>query len=129
MASPNMFQVMTQCLKNEKVNEEDLKVVSPFLMCRWLAGNPSTLQAANFFNTHSDIPIEAVFKSVRSAFLGKVKYIPYPKGTSENVQKDVEILSEYYNIRHDLAKEYMRYMSDEQLQKIRGYFANKHRKG
>lgn len=118
----NIFQIMSKALKNDNVTNDELKTVSPFLMCRWLAGDFRTVFVANFFNVHPDIPVQAMFKSVQAAFAGRIKYIPYPKGLSSVTEKDVEYLSKFYNIRHDLAKEYLKYISNDQMKQIRMYY-------
>lgn len=125
--SDNPFQVMMTTLKGQNASIEDIKKIPPFLMCRWLSGNPLTLQASNFFNTNPNVPIEVIYKSIQRAFKGKVKFIQYPKNTVIKDNKDVEYLCEYYNVRPDLARDYLKYISQEQLNHIREIMKNKHR--
>lgn len=127
MTELNPFQVMMCAIKDGEVSDDDIKKVSPFLMCKWLSGNSNTIQAANFFNTHPNVPIETIFISVQRSFKGKVRYIQYPKNATQKASKDVEYLSEYYNIRQDLAYDYLKYISDEQLNHIREVMKNKYR--
>jgi hypothetical protein len=127
MTELNPFQVMMCAIKGAEVSEDDVKKVSPFLMCKWLSGNPNTIQAANFFNTHPNVPIETIFKSVQRSFKGRIRFIQYPKNTNQKASKDVEYLSEYYNIRQELAYDYLKYISDEQLNHIREVMKNKYR--
>ena len=127
MPENNPFQVMMQAIKGGEASPEDISKISPFLMCRWLSGNPKTLQAANFFNTNPNVPIEAIFKSVERSFKGKIRFIQYPKNTVTKPSKDVEYLCEYYNVRPEIANDYLKYISEEQLNHIREMFKNKYR--
>lgn len=125
--SDNPFQVMLSALKGPEASSDDIKKITPFLMCRWLSGNPITLQASNFFNVNSNVPIEVIYKSIQRAFKGKVKFIQYPKNTVIRDNKDVEYLCEYYNVRPELARDYLKYISQEQLNHIHEMMKNKHR--
>lgn len=127
MSESNPFQVMMSAIKGGNATPEEISKVSPFLMCRWLSGNPKTLQAANFFNVNSNVPIEAIYKSVERSFKGKIRFIQYPKNTVVKNSKDVEYLCEYYNVRPEIANDYLKYISDEQLNKIREMMKNKYR--
>lgn len=114
-----MFKTMTGCLDPKKSPKpEDLKKISSFVFCRWLSGSPFSVIAANQINYYYDIPIENQYNMIKNAFAGKIKYIPYPKNETEDKQKHVQYLIEYFKISEEKARDYLRYISKEELQYI-----------
>lgn len=114
-----MFKTMTSAL-NPRANPslEEINKIPSYIMCRWLSGNSVTVQAANAINLYSDIPIENQFNMIKSAFAGRVKFIPYPKNNSEQELKSVEYLSRHFNISLEKAKEYLTLIDDDELNSI-----------
>jgi len=114
-----VFKTMTGVL-NTKSNpsDEEIEKIPSYVFCRWLSGNPITIQAANAFNLYYKIPIQNQYKMIKAAFGGKVKYIPYPKAESEDKMKQVEYLSEHFKISEVKAKEYLELISQDELQEI-----------
>lgn len=114
-----MFKTMTSVLDpKSKVSEDEIKKIPPFLFCRWLSGNPYTIGAANQINLLYNIPIENQYEMIKSAFAGKIKFIPYPKNESFENPIEVQYLSDYFKISDEKAKEYLEFISDEELQSI-----------
>ena len=85
----------------------------------WLSGNPNLIGLSNLFNQYSDIPIELKVKIVQNLVGGKVRYIPYPKGAKETEVKDLEYLSEFFNISREKAQMYAEFIDKKELQKIK----------
>lgn len=114
-----MFKTMTGVL-DPKTNptDEEINKIPSYIFCRWLSGNPHTIQAANLINAYDKIPIENQYKMIKTAFSGKVKFIPYPKNTKEDTLKKVEYLSSYFKISFEKAKEYLEFISKEELDMI-----------
>lgn len=110
---------MTSVL-NPKANPsiEEINKIPSYIFCRWLSGNPHTIIAANMINAYDKIPIENQFNMVRNAFAGKVKFIPYPKNTKEDTLKKIEYIGKHFNISLEKAKEYLEFISDEELNNI-----------
>lgn len=114
-----MFKTITSALDPKKTpSEEDINKIQSYVFCRWLSGNPHAIQAANMINVYSDIPMVNQYNMVKSAFGGKIKYIPYPKNISEKELKEVEYVSAHFNISLEKAKEYIDLISKKELKQI-----------
>jgi hypothetical protein len=114
-----MFKTITSSLDPKKHPQpEEIQKIPPFIFARWLSGNQYTIQAANIFNMYPDIPIENQYQMVKSAFAGKIRFIPYPKSASEETQKKVQYLAEHFKISESKASEYLEFISSEELQRI-----------
>ena len=114
-----MFKTMTGSLNpKSKPTDEEIQKIPSYVFCRWLSGNPVALQAANMINFYPDIPIENQYQMVKTAFAGKIKYIPYPKSEKEHDQKQVEYLAKHFKISMEKAKEYLKFISEEELNEI-----------
>lgn len=114
-----MFNVFKKILNKSEITEEDINKISDFVFCRWLSGNPNLIGLSNLFNQYSDIPIELKVKIVQNLVGGKVKYIPYPKGAKETEVKDLEYLSEFFNISREKAQMYAEFIDKKEFQKIK----------
>lgn len=114
-----MFNVFKKILNKSEITEEDINKISDFVFCRWLSGNPNLIGLSNLFNQYSDIPIELKVKIVQNIVGGKVRYIPYPKGTKETEVKDLEYLSEFFNISREKAQMYAEFIDKKEFQKIK----------
>lgn len=120
-----MFKTMMRALNKPNHNSpslEDIQKISPYIFCRWLSGNQYTIQAANQLNLYYEIPIENQFHIINKAFGGKIKFIKYPKNDKIDNSKDIELLSEYFKINMDLAREYLELISIEELENIRAIY-------
>lgn len=114
-----MFNVFKKILNNSEITEEDINKISDFVFCRWLSGNPNLIGLSNLFNQYSNIPIELKVKIVQNIVGGKVRYIPYPKGAKETEVKDLEYISEFFNISREKAQMYAEFIDKKELQKIK----------
>lgn len=114
-----MFNVFKKILNKSEITEEDINKISDFVFCRWLSGNPNLIGLSNLFNQYSDIPIELKVKIVQNIVGGKVRYIPYPKGAKETEVKDLEYISEFFNISREKAQMYAEFIDKKELQKIK----------
>lgn len=114
-----MFNVFKKILNKSEITEEDINKISDFVFCRWLSGNPNLIGLSNLFNQYPNIPIELKVKIVQNLVGGKVRYIPYPKGAKETEVKDLEYLSEFFNISREKAQMYAEFIDKKELQKIK----------
>lgn len=114
-----MFNVFKKILNNSEITEEDINKISDFVFCRWLSGNPNLIGLSNLFNQYSNIPLDLKVKIVQNIVGGKVRYIPYPKGAKETEVKDLEYLSEFFNISREKAQMYAEFIDKKELQKIK----------
>lgn len=114
-----MFNVFKKILNKSEITEEEINKISDFVFCRWLSGNPNLIGLSNLFNQYSNIPIELKVKIVQNIVGGKVRYIPYPKGAKETEIKDLEYISEFFNISREKAQMYAEFIDKKELQKIK----------
>lgn len=121
-----MFKTMTGVL-NPKNNfsDEEIEKIPSFIFCRWLSGNPYSIVASNQINYYFNIPILNQYNMIRTAFAGKIKFIPYPKSDSSADLKHTEYLSEYFKISNEKAKEYLEFISDDELKLIIDIYESK----
>lgn len=114
-----MFKTMTGCLDPRKnPSEEEINKIPSYVFCRWLSGSPYTIMAANEINKNSDIPMVSQYNMIKSAFAGKIKYIPYPKNVGTDSIKKVDYLVEHFKISEEKAIEYLDLISQDELQYI-----------
>jgi hypothetical protein len=114
-----MFKIMTGSLDPKKnPSQDEIQKIPSFIFCKWLSGNPHSIQAANAINMYDDIPIENQYYMVKNAFAGKIKYIPYPKNVSQDKLKRVQYLAKHFNISEEKAQEYLDLISNEELDEI-----------
>lgn len=114
-----MFKTMMKALNkpgNKMPTAEEIDKIPSYIFCRWLSGNPYTIQAANQINLYDKIPVYNQFHLVNKAFGGKIKYIPYPKNLKDTESKDIDILVKHFKINSELAKEYLGLISNEELE-------------
>lgn len=114
-----MFNVFKKILNNSEITEEEINKISDFVFCRWLSGNPNLIGLSNLFNQYSNIPLDLKVKIVQNIVGGKVRYIPYPKGAKETEVKDLDYISEFFNISREKAQMYAEFIDKKELQKIK----------
>lgn len=114
-----MFNVFKKILNNSEITEEDVNKISDFVFCRWLSGNPNLIGLSNLFNQYSNIPLDLKVKIVQNIVGGKVRYIPYPKGAKETEVKDLDYISEFFNISKEKAQMYAEFIDKKELQQIK----------
>jgi hypothetical protein len=114
-----MFKTMMGSIDlRKKPTADEISKISSYIFCRWLSGNPHTIQAANMINMYDKIPVENQYHMIKSAFGGKIKYIPYPKNVTEDKLKSIEFIGLHFKISEEKAKEYMEFISKEELKFI-----------
>ena len=118
----NIFKTMSLSLTQEKISESDINEIPSYIYSKWLSGSPYYIQVANLFNRYNDIPILNQFELVQNYsknLKNRVKFIKYPKGQSEKEIKDIEYISKYYKCSTERAKEYLEFISDNELNRLR----------
>lgn len=114
-----MFKTLTGVLDPKKnPTAEEIQKIPSYIFCRWLSGNPNTILAANQINIFSDIPIENQYQMIKNVFAGKIKFIPYPKNTSEDKMKKVEFIADHFKISEEKAHEYLDLIDPGELNSI-----------
>ena len=104
--------------KRKHPTDSEIEKIPSFIFCKWLSGNPHTIQAANLINRYDKIPITNQYKMIETAFAGKIKYIPYPKNIKDDDSLEIQNISKRFNISLEKAREYREYISDSELLEI-----------
>ena len=116
-----LIEPLNTLFKDETPSDEDLKTIPPFIFCRYLGSNPYCLTIANFLNQYYNIPIELQYKAVKPLVKGKLKYIRYIS-TAKTNDKTIENIMKYYKISYSKAKEYLDFISEQELEKINNIY-------
>lgn len=104
--------------KKKKPTEEEIEKISSYIFCRWLSGSPLAILAANQLNFYDKIPIVNQYYLIKNVFAGKINFIPYPKKTQNEVLKKIEYISAHFKISLEKAKEYLEFISHNELKYI-----------
>ena len=115
----HMFKTMTGVLDPKKnPSDDDINKIPSYIFCRWLSGNPHTIIASNMINMYDSIPIQNQYNMIKSAFAGKIRFIPYPKNTAEDTLKKVQYVAEHFKITEEKAREYIDLIDNKELSDI-----------
>lgn len=121
-----MFPTMWSSLdKNKTPSKEDINKIQSFMFCKWLAGDHRTINTANTINQYYNIPVENQYYLVKNQFAGKIRNIKYVKNEKELDNTDIELISKHFNINSVKAKEYLGFISQEELQYLRELYTLK----
>lgn len=112
----NVFEIMQTVISTTRAPQEEIDSIPEFIFRRWLSNNQNTLQMVNFFNIHK-IPISSQYDTVQGIFGGKIKFIKYPKNLKDE-SNNLDLVSKYYNVSKEKAKEYLLFLSAEDLKNI-----------
>jgi hypothetical protein len=115
----NMFQVFQNCIQGKDSSKEDIKKISTYIFCKYLASNSRTIQIANFLNVYYKLPSEVQYNFVKRTLNGRIKFIKYLNNQTEKIPKDVEYLMKYYKISSEVAKTYLDEIEPSELNRIR----------
>ena len=117
-----MFPTIWSSLdKNKNPPENDLQKIQPFIFCKWLAGNPQTIFDSNVFNQYK-IPIENQYYYIKNKYAGKIRNIKYIKNEKDIKDMDIDFLQNYFKINREKALEYIDFISEKELNYIRGLY-------
>lgn len=117
------YQVMTNILKKEFTpTEEEIRSINSFMMTRWLSNHPGTIAVANYINNNHTMDIVQQYELAYGNVHG-IKYIANRTASKED-DEVLDIISEHYQIRYELAKEYLKMMPKEEVDKLVGIYKN-----
>lgn len=119
-----MFDTMFKVFEKNTAKEEDINKISSFVFCQWLGNNPKTIMDANIINQYYDIPVLNQYKMINEKFKGQRIFIKYPKKTKDSTN-DLEILSKHFKLSLDRAKEYLAFISENELNELRELYKPK----
>lgn len=116
-SSRNMWEVQTSILKKDFIpTEQDLKLLTSYYLCRWLANHPVGIDVAVLVNSYSWMPIELVYWYAR-AYVHGVKYITPPKKADIDSETLEAIMAEF-KINPNLAKRYMKILPESEQNRL-----------
>lgn len=114
----DLFKVLNSCLKGPRASDEEIAQISSWMLCRWLSGDPRTIEIANCINQLSDMPIDAQYNFVRGLLHDKMKFIRFPK-TPKNVSDKMTLrIAERYRCNPSLVPELLSLMSEEEIKEF-----------
>lgn len=109
----------TNLIKSSEVGNVAEKSYIPYITNRAFCQHADTIMAANLMNRYRDLDSrlqhDYYFYDVRK----KYRKFDWPK---KNNEEDVNIISEIYNINKRKAQDYLRLLSDDQLDQIRKFY-------
>jgi len=114
----NIFDVMKCMFKGDMPEENEIKSIPPYILAKYLSGDPRTLAFALLYNNYSKIPIECQFKAVRNSLYNKVKFIRFPKNDKIDDPKEIEYIAKYFKVNLERAREYRQLISQTELNDI-----------
>ena len=110
--------------KNKTPTDADFKNIQSLMFCKWLSGDPRTIATANTINQYYDIPIENQYYLVKNQFAGKIRNIKYVKSEKDEADENtISILCRHYKISIEKAKDYLNYISQDELKYLKELYA------
>ncbi len=114
-----MFPTMWSSLdKNKTPTDDDLKKIQSYIFCKWLSGDYRTIHDANIFNMYN-IPVKNQYFYIKHKHAGKIRNIKYIKSDKDEINTDVDNISNFYKVNSDKAREYLEFISQDELLKLR----------
>lgn len=99
-----------------KDNPENAKEYSAFMVNRGLSFYPDTVLIANEMNLYPDIPAASQYYYYMSAVRKGNRYSEWHKKKKDD---DLDLVQMVYQVRRDIAKQYLKLLSKEDLEKLR----------
>lgn len=124
-----MFNTFKKILTNQPIHQSDADKVSPFLLLRWLSGDPRLLGMANQINnTPSNIKLDnlVLCRGIQETLKGKIKFIKYPQSKKDKQYEiDVTQIAKYFEVSKTEAIEYYEWMVQhcpEEIDILKSYY-------
>lgn len=126
-----MFNVFKKILGSGKITEEDAKKVQPFILLRWLSGDPRLIPLALQLNQLKTLPNNLILlQAMQDALKGKVKFIKYPSSSKADskgleAQDNIQRISKYFDVGSKEAEAYYEWMIHKcpnELQQLKNIF-------
>lgn len=93
-----------------------MKQYDPFIINRGLAQSIDTLMTADKMNSMPDVPKDIHYKYCLAAVKSKKRYAKWPKKLQVN--PNIHIVAEHYNVNHEVAEMYIGLMTDTQIEEV-----------
>lgn len=118
--SRSMFEVMSTVI-NKKFwpTAEEVDKINSFMLTRYISNDGVGIQAAAALDHYgSKMPMAAQYRYVRFTLSDKISYIKFPKKEKVANQDEINIIQQHYKINERTAIEYIKLMTETQLQEI-----------
>ena len=122
----NFIDAITYTKQDLTKHPDFQKLYNPFMIDRWLSMNKSTLNAAFYADQILSIPKENHFKFLQNTIAEEKVWLSYEKRNRE--YDDLEVISNYYNVSFEEAKEILFLIDVDQLELIKNSFGGKLKK-
>lgn len=108
-----MFNAFKKILTQEKLTDGEIAKVNPFVLLRWLSGDPRLVQLANTLNTAGGsagqpLDTRVLCEAISKALKKQVRFIKYPSAKKDDTSKPqiIEKISSYFEVSPTEAQEY-----------------------
>ncbi len=123
MLKVDIFSLLKDLTQNKKpykeLNEEELKIYNSFMINRFLSMNQDFVELVNYIQWIPYEKKESYYKIYLDLLPKKSLWLNYIKSKTKNPNKDlVEILSNYFECSSREAKEYMKFISKDEIKEI-----------
>lgn len=102
--------------------DTEIKSINSFMLARWLSNHPGTVAVANYINNNHQLDIVQQYLVARYKVHG-IKFIAQRKKSDDNDEL-INILSEHYQIRDELALEYAKMLPETEINKLISMYKN-----
>jgi hypothetical protein len=99
-----------------KDNPDNAKHYTAFVVNRGLSFYPDTVLIANEMNMYPDIPAEAQYYYYMGAIRKGNRYSEWHKAKKDD---DLDLVQKVYQVRREIAKQYLKLLSSDDLAKLR----------
>ena len=99
-----------------KSDPEVIKSYNAFIVNRGLSYFPDTVLIANDINMYPDIPAESQYYYYMGAIRKGKRFSKWHKPKKD---ADIELVQKIYNVRLEIARQYRKLISDEDMKKLR----------
>lgn len=116
-----LFECLKTIISGKKADISDIEKINPYVLCRWLSGDPRSIMIANALNANADIPVERQYEFAKYLLAHKIKYLRYYSNTKLEGE-DLENIAKYYNISLEKAQEYASLISSDEIAYINSLY-------
>jgi hypothetical protein len=112
------WDIINSIFKKDFVpSPEEFNNLNSFMLCRTLSNHPLGIEVANIINNNSQLDIEMQYWLARSA-IQSVKFIGFPKKDKVENENMKNVMKEY-NCSEDVAKRYLKLLSEERIEALK----------
>ena len=113
-------------LRGSGSDEKAIELYNPYLVNRGLSQHPDTLMVANDMNMYYDTPNRAQYEYLYHSVRRRNRYGKWAKATP---YEDIQLISEHYGVGVKEARTYLKILTVNQLEYLRGLSNNGREEG